>query len=84
MEPSEDEQRRDALSEGKDHSPLKMVGIAGALGFEMVGFVLGGAFVGNVLDERLGTGPWILLTMVALGLLTSGLHIYAVARRFMS
>lgn len=39
-----------------------------ALGLEFVGMVVVIGLIGWVLDRWLGTGPWLLLTFVALGL----------------
>ncbi len=44
-------------------SPLRFIGV----GAELVAPVLVGVFGGRWLDERFGTGPWLLLTGAILG-----------------
>lgn len=58
-------------------------GIAGALGFELVGLVLAGAFLGVQFDARFDTSPVGLLVGVALAMVTAGWHVYLVTRRFL-
>lgn len=58
-------------------------GIAGALGFEFVGLVLAGAFMGATLDNRLDSSPWALIGCIALSMVAAGWHAYLVSRRYL-
>ena len=67
----------------EERSPWFVTGVFGALGFEFVGFVVGGYIVGDVIDDSFGSEPWGVITMVLLGLLGVLWHIYRVAKRFL-
>lgn len=67
----------------EERSPWYVAGVFGALGFEFVGFTIGGYIVGAAIDGRFDTHPWGVITMVLLGLLGVLWHIYRVAKRFL-
>ena len=54
---------------------LRLLGITGGLGLEMALLVVGGAFLGNFLEERLGLGTWVVVACVVCALLIFGVHI---------
>ena len=58
-------------------------GIAAALGFELVGFVLAGAFIGVHIDAYFDSSPVGLLASMGLAFVAAGLHIYRMTRRFL-
>ncbi len=55
-----------------------------AMGFELVGFVLAGVFIGTWIDGRFDSSPTGLLISLALAMLGAGWHIHLVTRRFLS
>lgn len=59
-------------------SQWKKLGILGAMGFEFVGFVVGGALVGRWVDERFDSSPWGVLSLILLGMFAAFWHIYRV------
>ncbi|MFP4600290.1 MAG: AtpZ/AtpI family protein [Persicimonas sp.] len=67
----------------EEQSPWVVAGVFAALGFEFVGFIVGGLLVGAYIDKSFGTGPWGVLVMVLLGLVGVLVHIYHVAKRFL-
>jgi F0F1-type ATP synthase assembly protein I len=64
-------------------SQWKTLGIYGAMGFEFVGFVVGGALAGMWLDEYFGTEPWGVVGLILLGMLAALWHVYLVTKRFL-
>lgn len=42
-------------------------GTYGAVGFQLAATVVGGLYIGHLIDQRLGTSPWIGLTGLILG-----------------
>ncbi|RAL24926.1 hypothetical protein DL240_01580 [Lujinxingia litoralis] len=67
----------------RPRSPWLVAGAIGALGFEFVGFVLGGAFIGTRLDAHFGTAPVLLLVSMALAMLGAGWHVWKISQRFL-
>lgn len=67
----------------EEHSPWFVAGVFGALGFEFVGFIIGGYVVGYAVDSKFGTEPWGVLVCVLLGLVGVLWHVYRVAKRFL-
>lgn len=63
-------------------SPWTTVGVMGALGFEFVGFVLVGVYIGHRIDGYFDSSPVGILLSVFISLVAVGLHIYYVTRRF--
>lgn len=63
-------------------SPWMALGVMGALGFEFVGFVLVGVYIGHQIDEYFDSSPVGILLSVFLSLVAVGMHIYYVTRRF--
>ncbi len=49
--------------EAEDAKPVKMSGV----GFEFLGSILGGTFIGWLIDRQAGTGPWGLILMIFVG-----------------
>jgi len=67
----------------EEKSPWIVAGVFGALGFEFVGFIIGGYFIGAVIDDNFATAPWGVTTMMLLGLVAVLWHTYRVAKRFL-
>ena len=60
--------------------PLRAGMFALQFGFVVGTFVLGGVWAGNYLDERFGTGPWLVVVGMILGLLLSFGTLYQLFR----
>jgi len=76
---SNDPQRRTNPSE---QNPWLITGVVGALGFEFVGFMIAGAYVGTWIDRKWDISPYGLLFTMLFMLLAVGWHIYVIIRRF--
>ncbi|GAA0727865.1 AtpZ/AtpI family protein [Sphingomonas japonica] len=48
---------------------------------ELIGGMVGGALIGWVLDRLLGTSPWLLLTLLALGIVVAFRNIIRISNR---
>lgn len=48
---------------------------------ELIGGMVGGALIGWVLDRFLGTSPWLLLTLLALGIVSAFRNIIRISNR---
>jgi len=59
----------------------KGLGRHGTVGLELVLSVLAGGFIGQLLDERLGTGGWLTLLGVAYGVAAGVRALYRAAQR---
>ncbi|RDV40078.1 hypothetical protein DV096_05840 [Bradymonadaceae bacterium TMQ3] len=75
--PPEDESRHST------RNPWLVAGAIGALGFEFVGLVLGGAFIGTRLDAHFETAPVLLLVSMAVAMLSAGWHVWKISQRFL-
>lgn len=64
-------------------SQMKKLGIYGAMGFEFVGLVVGGSVVGFWIDEKFGTRPWGVVSLILLGMFAALWHVYRVTKRFL-
>jgi len=58
---------RGGRGELKKDSGWIAYGTYGAVGFQLAATVVGGLYVGNVIDQKLGTGPWIAVAGLTLG-----------------
>lgn len=43
------------------------LGIYGAVGFQLAASVVAGLLIGNYIDQKVGTAPWLALTGLLLG-----------------
>lgn len=55
---------------------------ASAIGVEFAASALGGLFLGYVLDEKLGTGPWLVLLGTLGGFVSAVYRTLVLLRRF--
>lgn len=78
-----DDQRDEELDDSSSRALWLKTGIAGALGFELLGFVLAGVLIGTQIDARYDSSPVGLLATMSLALLAAGWHIYLVGRRYL-
>jgi F0F1-type ATP synthase assembly protein I len=60
---------------------MRAVGLVGGLGFMLGGMAVLGALLGNYLDRRWGTGPWLTLAGTLLGTGAGFREIVVVMRR---
>lgn len=72
-----------AESTDDQRSPWVVAGVFGALGFEFVGFIVGGALIGAFIDDYFGTDPWGVIVMMFVGLAGVSVHIFHVAGRYL-
>ena len=59
----------------------RILGIVGSFGFTMAGAVAGGYFLGNYLDKKLNTAPWLMLSLIMLGLAGSFIEFYKLIKK---
>lgn len=55
-------------------------GVYGAVGFQLVASVLIGAFLGQWIDKKLGTTPWLMLLLLCLGTAAGFYNLFRVLR----
>ncbi len=77
-EPTPEAEARDR-AEGK--KMLKEAGSYGAIGLEFGISVVIGYFIGNWLDQRLGTVPWLTLVFIGFGVASAARSLVRAARR---
>ena len=56
----------------------------GSFGFIMAASVLVGYFIGNYLDKKLGTEPWLLIIFLFLGIIGAFVEFFKMFQRFMA
>ena len=77
-----DDEQGGSSTEPATSNPWVKAGAAAALGFEFVGLVLAGVFVGVQIDARFDSSPIGLLVCLMLAMVAAGWHIYLVTRRY--
>lgn len=82
-EPKSSDDASDESTQERETSPWVIAGVYGALGFEFVGFIVGGYLVGQAIDEWLGSYPVATLACIALGLVGVLWHTYRISKRFL-
>ncbi|GAB6177119.1 AtpZ/AtpI family protein [Desulfobaculum senezii] len=69
----------------KDERPLlDLMGDVGTIGMHMVASTFVGLAIGYYLDEWLGTGPWLLLFFLLVGIAAGFKNVYEQAMRMMN
>ena len=66
---------------GRLPEPMRAIGLVGGLGLMLGGMAVLGALLGNYLDGRWGTGPWLTLAGTLLGTGAGFREIVIVMRR---
>lgn len=56
----------------------------GSFGFIMAASVLVGYFIGNYLDKKLGTEPWLLIIFLFLAIIGAFMEFFKTFQRFMT
>ncbi len=64
-----------------DEAPLKGLGFALRIGVELVAALIVGAGIGWLLDQWLGTGPWLMVVFLFLGMGSGVMNVYRVMNR---
>ena len=59
----------------------RILGIVGSFGFTMAGAVAGGYFLGSYLDKKLNTAPWLMLSLIMLGLAGSFIEFFKLIKK---
>jgi F0F1-type ATP synthase assembly protein I len=59
-----------------DFKALKNLAYLTQVAFIMLTPIIGGVFIGNWLDEKLNTSPWILLVAIILGVGTAFMSLF--------
>ena len=82
MADSDPHDKRSTDDSNQEKSPWVVAGVFGALGFEFVGFTIGGYLVGKAIDDYFATEPFGVIICIALGLVGVFIHIYRISKRF--
>lgn len=59
-----------------DFKAVKSLAYLTQVAFLMLTPIIGGVFLGNFIDEKLHTSPWILLLCIVLGVATAFMSLY--------
>lgn len=60
---------------------LRPIGFLTAIPFVLLFGPLIGYFIGDWLDKRFGTGPWLMTVFIVLGFIASGREVWGLIRR---
>lgn len=78
------ELRRQVNQDRKEQfQALQALSFLGNIGFIVVAAVLLGWFVGDWLDRKLGTAPWLLLACLILSLVGAAVECWRILKRFL-
>ncbi len=80
---SSDERSDGTSDEPAGRSDWAKAGIVGALGFEIVAFIVIGLLGGQWLDRKLGTEPAGLLVGLLVSMVAAGVHVWKMVTRLM-
>lgn len=64
-------------------SPMRMLGLAGAFGLEITACIIGGVYLGRILDAHFGSEPLWLVVCTLGGLLVGFLSVFYTLRTIM-
>ena len=59
----------------------RIIGLVGSFGFTTAGAMAGGYFLGNYLDKKLNTAPWLMLTFILLGIAGSFIEFFKLIKK---
>lgn len=68
------------LGDTDDGAPAKGYSQGSRVLAELIGAPLGGGIIGYALDYWLGTGPWLLLVLMALGVVVAFRNIFRISK----
>ena len=60
---------------------FKALGMVGGFGFMMGGTLFGCYLLGDYLDNRYDTSPWLLITLILMGVTSGFMEIYTVLKK---
>lgn len=60
---------------------FRIVGAVGSFSFTATGAMAGGYFLGNYVDKKLNTAPWLMLTFVLLGIAGSFIEFFKLIKK---
>jgi ATP synthase protein I len=67
--------------QGKPSGAVELFYVAGSIGLQLVSATFIGLAMGYFLDEWLGTGPWLLLLFLLMGIIAGFRDVYREAKR---
>lgn len=67
--------------QGKPSGALELLSTAGTIGLQLVSATFIGLAMGYFLDKWLGTGPWLLVIFLLLGIVAGFRDVYREAKR---
>ena len=70
----------EARTGGSAPKPAKGYGQGSRVLADLIGMPLGGALIGALLDRWFGTSPWILLVLLALGVIAAFRNIFRISK----
>jgi ATP synthase protein I len=65
----------------KDSETYRIVGIIGSFGFTTAGAVAGGYFLGSYLDKKFNSSPWLMLSLIILGITASFIEFFKLIKK---
>ena len=65
----------------KDNETYRILGMVGSFGFTTAGAIAGGYFLGNYLDKKLNTAPWLMLSFILLGIAGSFVEFFKLIKK---
>lgn len=63
---------------------IRNAGLASSIGIVLVVATFIGFFFGKWLDEKLGTGPWLMLLFTLMGIAAGFIEVFRIARQISS
>lgn len=77
------ELREEEIAKDKEEKSDKLVafGLIGELGFSIALPIVGGAVLGKLLDEKIGTSPKLTLSLIFLGMFFGGFSAYRALKK---
>jgi len=65
----------------KDSETYRIVGIIGSFAFTTAGAVAGGYFLGSYLDKKFNSSPWLMLSLIMLGITASFIEFFKLIKK---
>ena len=77
-------ERRASLKKEGLRKAYRAFALFGSFGFTMAASVLVGYFLGNYLDKKLGTEPWLMIAFLFLAIIGAFIEFFRTFQRFMT
>lgn len=71
------------VKKDKDNKVYNIAGLIGSFGFTTAGAIAGGYFLGSYLDKKLGTSPWLMLSLILLGIVGSFIEFFKPVKKLL-